>query len=233
MSSSSKSEELQNVLRFLRRHGFRQAENALTSEIKKTGLEQKLIEIYYENNGSLSSVVLDCSIPNNNSDETLESRFREYLNWVHNSLDSFREELSYTLYPIFVHSFLDLMGKNLSGEGTTLSYSHVAHRFLDEFQSVFEKDYHDDLNKLKGIHDANQLKDNQLTALLKSSRFDLDLSPYSFQLMLTHLQEHKLFIFLKIINQYTKVRSTELLFVNLSCFFFEISRSLGQIISHA
>lgn len=54
-----------------------------------------------------------------------------------------------------------------------------------------------------------------MASMLRSNRFMVSMSSYAFQLLISYLQEQKFILFLKIINQYIKIRSTlsELLFL--------------------
>jgi transcription initiation factor TFIID subunit 5 len=76
--------------------------------------------------------------------------------------------------------------------------------FRDEFSQL----HGDELDKLSGIYDASQLKDNSVASMFRSNKFTIHMSSYSFQLLITYLQEQKFVRFIKIINQFIKIRST-------------------------
>jgi WD40 associated region in TFIID subunit, NTD2 domain len=79
---------------------------------------------------------------------------------------------------------------------------------MSAFRQEFEQLHGDEMERLSNIHDAGQLKDNAFAAIFKSNKFNVCMSAYSFQLLISFLQEQKSFLFIKIINQYVKIRST-------------------------
>lgn len=51
------------------------------------------------------------------TESAYEQMFSKLKKWSFDSLDIYRDELSQVLYPMFIHCFLDLIAKNLSGNG--------------------------------------------------------------------------------------------------------------------
>lgn len=51
------------------------------------------------------------------TDGVYEQMFAKLKKWSFDSLDIYRDELSQVLYPMFIHCFLDLIAKNLCGNG--------------------------------------------------------------------------------------------------------------------
>lgn len=51
------------------------------------------------------------------TESAYEQMFSKLKKWSFDSLDIYRDELSQVLYPMFIHCFLDLIAKNLCGNG--------------------------------------------------------------------------------------------------------------------
>jgi transcription initiation factor TFIID subunit 5 len=118
MSSPGLQDDFSSVLKFLKKMGYKQTEQALRDETKGMGIEAAIFEMQYEGQGNLSSFFLHSM----NSSEpskglSVMEQYQTLLNWIHESLDSFRDDLGLVLYPIFLHAYLDLLGKNLISEG--------------------------------------------------------------------------------------------------------------------
>lgn len=80
--------------------------------------------------------------------------------------------------------------------------------FLSSFRKEFQQNHGDELDKLSGIYDASHLRDNQIAVAFKSNKFNISMNAYSFQLLINFLQEQKAILFIKIINQYVRIRRT-------------------------
>lgn len=61
-------------------------------------------------------------VPGNGTLATYEKEYQAVEKWILNSLDIYKNELMTLLYPLFVHSFLDLMAKNLPKEGKSHTF---------------------------------------------------------------------------------------------------------------
>ena len=106
------------LLGFLRRMGYRQTEAVFKEEYCSKTSEKMAFEIQFDGSGSTSNYF----IPPNEGDtielpQNIVGGFDKLKLWIHESLDIFRPELLQILYPIYVHTFLDLICKNLSHEG--------------------------------------------------------------------------------------------------------------------
>ena len=56
------------------------------------------------------------------TESAYEQMFSKLKKWSFDSLDIYRDELSQVLYPMFIHCFLDLIAKNLCGNGKLFFY---------------------------------------------------------------------------------------------------------------
>ncbi|ODQ66045.1 WD40 repeat-like protein, partial [Nadsonia fulvescens var. elongata DSM 6958] len=121
--------------------------------------------------------------------------------WTESSLDLYKPELRRLLYPIFIHSFLDLISKEKSSQ---------AREFFDKYSTDHMILHSDDIKKLSGISLPDHLKENELAKAFRKSKYRLGLSRTTFDLLLYFLHEHETAggaVIIRLINQYidTKV----------------------------
>lgn len=139
-SSPKFNEEMHlSVLSFIKKLGYRQTEQIFKDEARNAGIETIAFELRAEQDSSLQPSILleklnessqklsefEASDSAKGSDSIYEVMFAKLKKWVYNSLDIYRDELSQILYPMFVHCFLDLVAKNLSGNGKKLCFQSI------------------------------------------------------------------------------------------------------------
>ena len=88
-------------------------------------------------------------------------------NWIENLLDIYKPELKRILWPIFVYSFLNLVGDFYPREGQ---------EFFNTFKEPFQVEHEDDLRALAPIHDPEHLQQNDIAQLYRSRKYRLSLS---------------------------------------------------------
>lgn len=162
--------------------------------------ESAVFEVQCETHSGVSNLFLHNT--GNLSEATTASikiQFGMLLRWAQESLDIFREEIQSLLYPMFVHSFLDLVGKNQISEGR---------EFLETYRKDFELQHGDEIQKLSGLNDACHLRENQVAVLFRTNKYNMTMTYFAFQLFLQYLQEEKALLFIKILNQFIRVKST-------------------------
>ncbi|KYQ91599.1 transcription initiation factor TFIID subunit [Tieghemostelium lacteum] len=130
----------------------------------------------------------------------LES-YSKLRNWIHSSLDIYKNELLSILYPVFVHSYIDLITKGYPKEA----------RELMETIGVEHEDYFGaDLRSLRGISNTDQLRENELVHLFRNNRWNSRMCSYSYELLMTFLHQSKNILLLSLINQYINIRVSNL-----------------------
>lgn len=208
-ASGSFNDELHySLLTFLKKLGYRQTEQIFREEARNAGIETVAFELRAEQDSSLQPSILLGRLTGSagggeaadsvaSVESSYEQVFARLKKWCFDSLDIYRDELCQVLYPVFVHSFLDLVAKNLPSQ---------AHRFFEKFREDFKLMHGDEMTKLKSLNDGAQLKENSLAAIYRSNKYNLTMSAYSFQILVNFLQENSMFIMLKILNQYLSVR---------------------------
>jgi transcription initiation factor TFIID subunit 5 len=127
--------------------------------------------------------------------ETYERGYSMLKAWVESSLDIYRPELFRVLYPLFVHTFLDLVGKDTS----------AARRFFDKFKVDHEILHGSEVSKLSSIGTPEHLEENELAKLYRKNTYILHISRTAFNLLLFFLHENEAVggsVLISLINRY-------------------------------
>uniref|UniRef100_A0A0E0ACL3 TFIID subunit TAF5 NTD2 domain-containing protein n=1 Tax=Oryza glumipatula TaxID=40148 RepID=A0A0E0ACL3_9ORYZ len=148
------------VQQYLQRKGFRLTELALQEERNRISTS------------SVSDVALARS---ENDPARYYDGYSKLRTWAYSSLDQYKHELLRVLYPVFIHSFMDLVA-----EGHTQEARSFFHTFREDHELMHSRD----LQKLEGILSPSHLE-------------------YSYELLLQYLQKTQALVVLGIINERT------------------------------
>uniref|UniRef100_A0A0E0Q0V9 TFIID subunit TAF5 NTD2 domain-containing protein n=1 Tax=Oryza rufipogon TaxID=4529 RepID=A0A0E0Q0V9_ORYRU len=148
------------VQQYLQRKGFRLTELALQEERNRISTS------------SVSDVALARS---ENDPARYYDGYSKLRTWAYSSLDQYKHELLRVLYPVFIHSFMDLVA-----EGHTQEARSFFHTFREDHELMHSRD----LQKLEGILSPSHLE-------------------YSYELLLQYLQKTQALVVLGIINEHT------------------------------
>lgn len=121
--------------------------------------------------------------------------------WTEASLDIYRPELRKVLYPIFVHSFLDLVNK-----GHTIA----AKEFYDAVKDDHAVLHGYDIRNLAGVSLPSHLEDNAMTGLYRKNKYRIALSRTTYDLLLNFMFENEAeggAILMRLLNQYVEVQA--------------------------
>ncbi|KAF2075902.1 hypothetical protein CYY_002793 [Polysphondylium violaceum] len=127
--------------------------------------------------------------------------YKKLRNWIHSSLDIYKNELLSILYPIFVHSYIDLISKG---------FPEQARELMNQISPEHEDYFGDDLQLLRGISNTDHLKENELVDMFRNNRWNIKMCAYSYELLLTFLHESNLIQLVGTINQYININVTNL-----------------------
>ncbi|OIR58555.1 MAG: transcription initiation factor TFIID subunit TAF5 [Amphiamblys sp. WSBS2006] len=127
-----------------------------------------------------------------------EVQYAVLMNWAENSLDIYREELQRVLFPLLVHSYIDLIDSNEEKRAV-----HMLHHFSRKHSL---SSHESELLRLGSVLDKLQLKENQFCLLFRRNKYIAPLSQHSFHLLVHFIQENKLDLMQKILNQFVDVR---------------------------
>lgn len=120
--------------------------------------------------------------------------------WIESSLEQYKTELMDVLWPLFVHSYLDLVAKNQLTN---------AQAFFEAHSSDHNEQHQPELVKLKSIQSAQHVAENDLAKSYRTNKYHLLLASYSFELLMNYLQQHKYMTLISLINHYITVTVTE------------------------
>lgn len=119
--------------------------------------------------------------------------------WIESSLDIYKPELRKILFPIFLHSYFDLVSK-----GATIQ--------AQEYFETFKPDHVDlhghDLREVSAVVLASHIDENQLAVLYRTAKYRLSMSRITFDLMLHFLFENEAeggAIVMRLLNQYIEI----------------------------
>ncbi|KAK1347163.1 Transcription initiation factor TFIID subunit 5 [Hamiltosporidium tvaerminnensis] len=131
------------------------------------------------------------------NEPSLQSSFTSLKSWIEDSLDLFRNDLLNLLYPLFLHTFFDLVAIS----------SDEANEFFQMHSTDFPHK-RDELNQLSSIRDPLHIRENTLAYSLRTNKYYLPLSKYAFDLFINFIEEQSLHYILKTVNQYIDIKVT-------------------------
>ncbi|KAI9205820.1 WD40-repeat-containing domain protein [Polychytrium aggregatum] len=191
----------QFVANYLRARGFKQAEVAFKqdAQIKPLGsLEQP------PSKDGIASISIPDLVAFFNERESsdpaaFESSFGQLRRWVDESIDKYKTELRKILFPVYVNFYLDLISRGLGDK---------ARHFLDAFRLDFIEEHGQDIQRLSSILEPHHIQENEFAQLFRKSKYTVILSRYSYELLIAFLQDNKLFLLLRIVNQHINIQAT-------------------------
>lgn len=121
--------------------------------------------------------------------------------WIEASLDIYKPELRKVLYPIFVHSFLDLVNK-----GNT----DAAKEFFNSIKDEHTVLHGYDVRNFVAVSLPAHLNDNALALLYRQNKYRVSLSRTTFDLLLNFMFEIEAdggAIIMRLLNQYIEIQA--------------------------
>ena len=116
-------------------------------------------------------------------------------NWVDSSLEIYKSELRYIMYPIFIYMFLNLVKKDV----------FQARRLFDRYSSDFKLYHSSEINRLFSVNSVDHIKENEIASAFNDNRYRVTISRTVFNLLLYFLNENESVggsLIISIINQY-------------------------------
>ncbi|CEI89162.1 hypothetical protein RMCBS344292_03530 [Rhizopus microsporus] len=117
--------------------------------------------------------------------------------WIENSLDWYKPELRSVLFPIFVHSYLDLVSKGLPDK---------AQEFMKAYRVDHVELHTPDLNTFASITELHHIRENEIAQMYRNNKYNLRMSGVPFELFLNYLQDNRFMLLLRIVNQYLNIQ---------------------------
>ncbi|CAH0489433.1 unnamed protein product [Peronospora farinosa] len=124
--------------------------------------------------------------------ETYDEAYQKLMDWICNSLDMYRKELHAVVFPVFVHCYLELLSKGFLEAGRCFFYRHAR----DHTRLHLEE-----LRILSLVFSLQQLRENEYVREVLHSKFNVEMSLLSFELLNTFLSQERLFLLLSIVNE--------------------------------
>ena len=103
-------------------------------------------------------------------------------NWIDKVLDIYQPELKRILWPLFVYSFLNLIGDFYPREGQ---------EFFAAFKETFETEHEDDLRALAPVNEPEHLQQNGIAQLYRDNKYRLTLSQLAFMSLIQFLDSNE------------------------------------------
>ncbi|CAE6120148.1 unnamed protein product [Arabidopsis arenosa] len=180
------------VVGYLKKKGFNSAAKDLESYHHHNNNGSSFTSTDYQNDPDLTKLIRSFS-----QQEDDPTRYREgYSNlrsWAYNSLDLYKHELLRVMYPVFIHCYMDLVGKG---------HTQEARGFFNSFRKDHEMVHLRDLQKLEGVLAPSHLEEMEFARSLRKSKVNIKISKYSYDLLIQYLQRTKSTLMLGIINEH-------------------------------
>lgn len=175
------------VLEYLSKKGYSRTEAMLRRESANVDADGRPISVRPEETGG-------------------RKYFRAYdltSNWIDNVLDIYKPELKRILWPLFVYSFLDLVGE---------FFARDAQDFFAAYREPFESEHEHDLRALSALTLPEHLQQNDTAQLYRTNKYRLTLSRIAYMTLIQFLeskeQEGSL-VTTHIINNYLDIRTID------------------------
>ncbi|XP_068650297.1 transcription initiation factor TFIID subunit 5-like isoform X1 [Aristolochia californica] len=180
-------------------------EKAVLAYLNKKGFKQTELALQEEQSKSSSNTQTDPGVARRiisfSESENIPARYMEgyskLRSWTYNSLDLYKHELLRVLYPVFIHSFLDLVAKGHVQEART---------FFSRFREDHEMMHARDLLKLDDILTPSHLHEMEFAHSLRQSKVNIKICEYSKELLMQYLQKMEPFTVLGVINEHINIQ---------------------------
>lgn len=122
--------------------------------------------------------------------------------WIDGTLDLYKPKLQKVLYPIFVHSYLDLLQKN---------DPEMAIYFFESFRIEHEVLHGYDIRALAQLKTASDVEEIEIAQLYRKNKYRINFTRSTFDLLVQFLFENEVNgsgIIIRLLNQYIDIKIT-------------------------
>ncbi|RID76685.1 hypothetical protein BRARA_B03647 [Brassica rapa] len=179
------------VMGYLKKKGFNSAAKHLQESLHNNN-GSTFSSNDYHNDPELNKLIRSFSQSENDP-----SRYREgyskLRSWGYNSLDLYKHELVRVMYPVFIHCYMDLVGKG---------HTQEARSFFNSFRKDHEMVHLRDLQKLGGVLAPSHLQEMEFARSLRQSKVNIKICQYSYDLLIQYLHRTESTLMLGIINEH-------------------------------
>lgn len=174
----------------LQRRGFRK-QNEMSAEKNALSLEEYLSEKEMYARMSIRNVTINDF---SNAPDTGYAKLRQ---WIEDSLDAFKNDLSNLLFPVFIHLYLNLISRGKESD---------AHTLMEQYREDFTGAHLNEIRQIEMIKDSSNLKESTLAIAFLTNKYHLSMGKYAFDLFIGFLEANSLINILKIVNQFLDIR---------------------------
>lgn len=151
------------VLEYLAKKGYNRTEAMLRKESAHQDAEGRPLITRAEDAGG----------------DMYERAYSLILGWTEKSLDIYKGELGRLLWPIFVHSFLNLAADH---------YPRQCQQFFKAYSERFQKEHQDDVRALQNISLPEHVQSNNVAQIYRNNRYRLTLTQSAFSTFVQFLE---------------------------------------------
>ncbi|XP_055384828.1 transcription initiation factor TFIID subunit 5 [Condylostylus longicornis] len=182
MSEKQDKRELFALLKLMRKYNLKQTEDLLKQEANLTeDLDEELL------------AKTPPPLPDEENPDMLFGIYEDLCNFIEESLDIYKHELSMVLYPLLVHIFIKLMD---------CGCEEKAHKLIEEFGPQQLYYYQNDIKVLSEIRKVSQMETCDLITALKNEKFTIRISRDSLSLFKRHTQDKRFDLVNQIVSKY-------------------------------
>ncbi|KAL6765640.1 WD40-repeat-containing domain protein [Haematococcus lacustris] len=191
------------VLSYLHAKGHKDAEAAFLRSARIDGNDMALTDRLSIQKGVAEQLVASFQLEADPL-STVDA-YSRLAKWVDGSLDMHRAELSGILYPVFIHCYMVLVGKDAAAQAAELYDRHSPS--LLHMAGSASRSRARELQELRGIAVKQHLATSQLAKQISSARHTLQLSSYANDLLMHFLHSSpQMLQIASIVNQYITIQ---------------------------
>ncbi|OMO61582.1 hypothetical protein CCACVL1_23405 [Corchorus capsularis] len=179
------------VAAYLKKKGFKEAEQLLEDLQNKDSNP-----IDFHNDPELSKFIHHFA-QSEDDPAQYQYGYSKLRSWTYSSLDLYKHELLRVLYPVFIHSFMDLVAKG---------HLQEARAFFNAFREDHELMHSRDLQKLEGVLTQSHLEEMEFARSLRQNKVNIKICQYSYDLLLQYLHKTQSTAMLGVINEHINFR---------------------------
>ncbi|KAI8588881.1 WD40-repeat-containing domain protein [Geranomyces variabilis] len=184
------------VAAYLKNRGYRQSEATFRKEAVVSTAAPSAADWASRGEASVPDFILFYNEHEASNPNAYQRSYERLRKWVEDSIDKFKLELRRILFPIFVHAYLDLVTRGLRDQAKTL---------MDSFKSDHVELYGQEVQRLAAVTEPHHVEENELAQNFRANRFIVQMSRYSFELLLSYLQDSKFMLVLRIVNEHISI----------------------------
>ncbi|CAN7089745.1 transcription initiation factor TFIID subunit 5 isoform X1 [Brassica rapa] len=179
------------VMGYLKKKGFNNAAKQLQEALHHNN-GGTFNSTDYHNDPELTKLIRSFS-QSENDPTRYRDGYSKLRSWAYNSLDLYKHELLRVMYPVFIHCYMDLVGKG---------HTQEARAFFNSFRKDHEMIHLRDLQKLEGVLVPSHLEEMEFARSLRQSKVNIKICQYSYDLLLQYLHRTESTLMLGIINEH-------------------------------